>query len=42
LLKETKLLYFYPDYTSCTRLMIKENKIIEISLGDTKKTRINL
>lgn len=42
LLKESKLLYFYPDYTSCTRLMIKENKIIEISLGDTKKTRINL
>lgn len=41
-LKNNKLLYFYPDYTSCTRLSVEDNQIIEIILGDDKKTLINL
>ena len=41
-LKNNKLLYFYPDYTSCTRLSVENNQIIEIILGDDKKTLINL
>ena len=41
-LKNNKLLYFYPDYTSCTKLLVEDNQIIEIIVGDDKKTLINL
>ena len=42
ILNNQKLLHFYPDYTSSTRLILKDNKIKEIILGDNKKTLINL
>tara|TARA_B110000495_G_C22897042_1_gene523376 strand:- start:185 stop:748 length:564 start_codon:yes stop_codon:yes gene_type:complete len=41
-LRNSKLLYFYPDYTSCTRLLVKDNQIKQIILGNDKKTLINL
>ena len=41
-LRHNELLYFYPNYTSCSRLLIKDSKIEEIILGDDKKTLINL
>ena len=41
-LKNSNLLYFYPDYTSCTKLMVEDNQIKKIILGDDKKTLINL
>ena len=42
ILNNQKLLHFYPDYTSSTRLILKDNEIKEIILGDNKKTLINL
>lgn len=42
ILNNQKLLHFYPDYTSSTQLILKDNEIKEIILGDNKKTLINL
>ena len=42
ILNNQQLLHFYPDYTSSTRLILKDNEIKEIILGDNKKTLINL
>lgn len=42
ILNSPNLLYFYPDYTSCTKIIFENNEIKEIVLGDDKKTLINL
>lgn len=42
LLKKKTLMYFYPNYVSVTRLTLKDKEVKSISLGDEKKTIINL
>jgi len=42
ILNNQQLLHFYPDYASSTQLILKDNEIKEIILGDNKKTLINL
>jgi 2,3-bisphosphoglycerate-dependent phosphoglycerate mutase len=42
LIKHSEIMHFYPDYTSVTQITLKNNKPIKISLGDEKKTVINL
>jgi broad specificity phosphatase PhoE len=37
-----KLLCFYPDYTSLTKILIKNNEVTELYFGDERKTLINL
>jgi hypothetical protein len=37
-----EIMYFYPDYTSITKITLQNNKAVNISLGDEKKTIINL
>ena len=34
--------YFHPDYASRTEIFIKDKKLIQLILGDDKKTVINL
>jgi broad specificity phosphatase PhoE len=42
LIERSEILCFYPDYTSITQITLQNNKAINISLGDEKKTIINL
>ena len=42
LIKRSEIMHFYPDYTSVTQITVKNNEAIKISLGDEKKTIINL
>ena len=42
LLKKNTLMHFYPNYISVTRLNFKDKEVKSISLGDEKKTIINL
>ena len=42
LLKKNMLMYFYPNYASVTKIILKNKKVKSISLGDEKKTIINL
>ena len=37
-----KLLCFYPDYTSLTKILVKNNEVTELYFGDERKTLINL
>ena len=39
---ETKLLYFYPDYTSIVKITIEDGEFINFSIDKDKKTFINL
>jgi broad specificity phosphatase PhoE len=42
LMNRPEIMYFYPDYTSITKITLQNNKAVNISLGDEKKTIINL
>ena len=42
MLKHSKIMYFYPDYVSITKITLTNNEIKNIVLGDEKKTIINL
>jgi hypothetical protein len=42
LLKKSALMYFYPNYVSVTKITFENNEVKSISLGDEKKTIINL
>jgi hypothetical protein len=42
LMKRSEIMYFYPDYTSITQITLQNNRAKSISLGDEKKTLINL
>ena len=42
LMKRSEIMCFYPDYTSITQITLQNNRAISISLGDEKKTLINL
>ena len=42
LLKKNALMYFYPNYVSVTKITIENKEVKSISLGDVKKTIINL
>ena len=42
LMKRSEIMCFYPDYTSITQITLHNNRAISISLGDEKKTLINL
>jgi len=42
LIKYSEIMYFYPDYASITQITLQNNRAISISLGDEKKTLINL
>ena len=42
LIKRSEIMHFYPDHTSVTQITLKNNEAIKISLGDEKKTIINL
>jgi broad specificity phosphatase PhoE len=39
---KTKLLYFYPDYTSIVKITIEDGEFINFSIDKDKKTFINL
>ena len=39
---ETKLLYFYPDYTSIVKITIEDGELINFSIDKDKITFINL
>jgi len=42
LLQKSALMYFYPNYVSVTKITFENNEVKSISLGDEKKTIINL
>ena len=42
LLKNNVLMYFYPNYVSVTKITFENKEVKSISLGDEKKTIINL
>ena len=42
LLQKSALMYFYPNYVSITKITLENKKVKSISLGDEKKTIINL
>ena len=42
LLQKSALMYFYPNYVSVTKITFENNEFKSISLGDEKKTIINL
>ena len=42
LLKNNALMYFYPNYVSVTKITFENKEVKSISLGDEKKTIINL
>jgi len=42
LIDHPNLLYFYPDYTSVTKIIIKDGRVSEFFIGGEKKTPINL
>jgi broad specificity phosphatase PhoE len=42
LLKKNTLIYFHPNYVSVTKIIFKNKELKSISLGDEKKTIINL
>ena len=42
LVNHPNLLYFYPDYTSVTKIIIKDGRVSEFFIGGEKKTPINL
>ena len=42
LLKKNALMYFHPNYVSITKITLENKKVKSISLGDEKKTIINL
>jgi len=42
LLKKSALMYFYPNYASVTKITFENKEVRSISLGDEKKTIINL
>jgi broad specificity phosphatase PhoE len=42
LMQRSEIMCFYPDYTSITQITLQNNRAISISLGDEKKTLINL
>ncbi len=42
LLKKNALMFFYPNYVSITKITFENKEVKSISLGDVKKTIINL
>jgi broad specificity phosphatase PhoE len=42
LMNRSEIMYFYPGYTSITKITLQNNRAMSISLGDEKKTLINL
>ena len=42
LLQKSALMYFYPNYVSVTKITFENKEVKSISLGDEKKTIINL
>ena len=42
LLKKNALMFFYPNYVSTTKITFENKEVKSISLGDVKKTIINL
>jgi probable phosphoglycerate mutase len=42
LLQKSALMYFYPNYASVTKITFENKEVKSISLGDEKKTIINL
>jgi hypothetical protein len=41
-MNRSEIMYFYPGYTSITKITLQNNRAMSISLGDEKKTLINL
>lgn len=42
LTKSDTLLCFYPDYTSITKIIVEDNKVKDLYIGNERKTLINL
>ena len=42
LLKKNRIMYFHPDYVSVTKITFENYEVKSITLGDEKKTVVNL